>query len=88
MNWQFPPVCNSGTASILRYKEINVGTTEWLAIKREMFTQGDPEQYLQLLTMITEKRENNAIILVENIYFRYTKYGIKVRDKQCFHKIP
>ncbi|CAK6448521.1 unnamed protein product [Pipistrellus nathusii] len=50
VNWQFPTVYNSGTASTLRYKEINVRTTEWLEIKREMFTQGDLEQYLRLTT--------------------------------------
>lgn len=44
VNWQFPPVYNSGTAPIPRYKEKNVRTTEQLQIEREMFTQGDPEQ--------------------------------------------
>lgn len=87
VNWQFPPLYDSGTAPTLRYKRINLRTAEWLEVEREMFTQGDTEQVPKvIMSDYRKERSYSAFMCREYVSLIHQAWNQR-RDERCFNKI-
>ena len=77
VSWQFLSSYNTRIAPTLRYKEINVRTTEQLGIERELFTQGDPK-WVSIIIKNDYRQERKLCYLIgwEYIFLIFSSYKI------------
>lgn len=69
VNWQFPPLYDSGTAPTLGYKRVHSRTIGWLETERELFTQGDPEQVPIIIINDYKKERNDSEFICREYVF-------------------